>query len=168
MTSRPTTGPRTAPAPAVRGPAPAYRVLVTSSRTWRDHAAIYTRLDAIHAEHPDMTLMHGAAKEGGDAISDRWAILRGVPVERHPAQWRRYGKAAGYRRNTAMVQTRPDRCEAFIDVCAKPGCTEPMPHGSHGAEHCAHIADLAGIPVHPHRTFTPRPSVEQLALGEAP
>lgn len=171
MTGQMNTGPRTAPALAVRGSGPAYRVLITGSRTWKDHTPIHTALDGLLATHPGLVLVHGACAQGADAIADRWARLRGIPddrIDRHPAEWRRYKGAAGYRRNAAMVQAGAHVCLAYIDLCAKPRCDKPMPHGSHGAEDCARKADAAGIPVHPHRTWQPTPAPEQLTLGETP
>jgi SLOG family YspA-like protein len=121
------------------------RVLVTGSRTWRDGALIAEQLDTIHADHPDTVLVHGACAQGADAIADRWALRRGVTVERHPAEWRRYGRSAGFRRNAEMVQAGVDVCLVFIDVCRKRDCDDPKPHGSHGAFHCADLALTAGI-----------------------
>ncbi|OLT24353.1 hypothetical protein BJF79_13495 [Actinomadura sp. CNU-125] len=112
-----------------------YRVLVTGSRTWKGHGIIHAALDQLHAEHPDMVLVSGACNSGADAIAERWAILRGIPAERHPAEWRRYGRSAGPRRNTAMVATRPDEVVAFIRG------------QSAGASQCVRAAEAIGIPV---------------------
>jgi hypothetical protein len=125
---------RAAASSAARGPAP-YRVLITGSRTWRDHQPIHQALAEIHEEHPTMLLISGACAQGTDAIAERWAHLNGVPVERHPAEWTRYGKSAGPRRNAHMVQLGADLALAFI-------------HGnSAGATHCARLAEYAGITV---------------------
>lgn len=112
-----------------------YRVLLTGSRTWHAVAPIHKTLDALLAEHPDMLLVHGSCSQGADAIADRWATLRGVPVERHPAEWRRYGKSAGYRRNAEMVDVGADAVLAFVR------------DGSRGATHCAGLAEKAGLPL---------------------
>ena len=110
-----------------------YRVLITGSRAWRGHAIIHNALDTIRADHPDMLLVHGACPQGADAIADRWAILRGVETERHPAQWHRYRRSAGPRRNAEMVDLGADMCLAFIRA------------GSSGASHTADLAEAAGI-----------------------
>ncbi len=74
--------------------------------------------------------------------------MRGWQVERHPADWRKHGKAAGFRRNAEMVALGSDVCLAFLRPCSKPSCPEePKPHGSHGTKHCAGLAAEAGIPV---------------------
>src|SRR5262249_45255248 len=69
-----------------------------------------------------------------DAIADAWCRRHNIATEPRPADWDCYGRAAGMRRNTAMVATGPDECQAFI-----------RDH-SPGATHCADAADKAGIP----------------------
>lgn len=112
-----------------------HRVLVTGSRAWGGHAIIYAALDALLAENPDMVVVHGACAQGADALADRWAVRNWVSVERHPAEWRRYGRSAGFRRNADMVALGADVCLAFIRA------------GSSGATHTADLAEKAGIPV---------------------
>lgn len=110
-----------------------YRVLVTGSRAWRGHGIIHAALDELRTAHPDMALVHGACAQGADAIADRWALMHGVTTERHPAEWRRYGRSAGFRRNAEMVTLGADVCLAFIRA------------GSSGATHTADLAEAAGI-----------------------
>lgn len=114
------------------------RVLLTGSRTWGDATAITWALDAIYWSNciEPMVLVHGACPTGADAIADRWAVRASrVTVERHPADWERHGKRAGYIRNAEMVQLGADLCLAFIAG------------GSKGATHCAGLAEKAGIEV---------------------
>ena len=46
--------------------------------------------------------MHGSVR-GADQLADVIARGLGWTPEAHPADWARYGRAAGYRRNAAMV-----------------------------------------------------------------
>ena len=48
-------------------------------------------------------VFHGAAR-GADALVDRAARRLGLPVQAVPAQWARYGRSAGPRRNALMLQ----------------------------------------------------------------
>ncbi|MEU8334855.1 SLOG family protein [Micromonospora tulbaghiae] len=141
-----------------------FRLLVSGSRSWvrrtvsHDGLTIATVLneaatDAARAGCPGLIIVHGACLDGADKVADGWALERrrlGWPVrpERHPADWRRHDKRAGFVRNKAMVALGADRCVAFIDVCRKrsPACVAAGPHGSHGATHCADKAEQAGIP----------------------
>jgi hypothetical protein len=130
------------------------RILVTGSRGWSDARTVWTALDAVAAGAAQggirlLTVVHGAAK-GADELADRWVRTYGagdphVTAERHPALWQRYGKRAGVVRNELMVSRGADLALAFIAPCTDARCPDPKPHGSHGATHCAELADAAGI-----------------------
>jgi hypothetical protein len=113
---------------------PAYRVLVTGSRTWTDEEAIADVLTG-HWHDGNALLVTGACPRGADEIAERIWRSRGGLVERHPADWTT-GRDAGMRRNAAMVELGADVCLAFIR------------DGSPSATHAAHLAEQAGIPVH--------------------
>lgn len=118
------------------------RVLVTGSRTWDAPEIIVQALSEAWAVNPrgeEFVVIHGACPQGADAIADRvarsFARHCGWKIERHPADWERYGKGAGFRRNNEMVKAGADVCLAFIK------------DGSSGATHCVTAAARAGIPV---------------------
>jgi predicted Rossmann-fold nucleotide-binding protein len=48
-------------------------------------------------------VVSGAAK-GADTCGENWAIKHGIPVKQFPANWDKYGKSAGYRRNKQMAE----------------------------------------------------------------
>ncbi|MBQ9082997.1 MAG: DUF2493 domain-containing protein [Clostridia bacterium] len=48
---------------------------------------------------------------GADALGERYAQEHGFLIERHPAEWERFGRQAGPIRNRCMVQ-----CSDFI-IC---------------------------------------------------
>jgi hypothetical protein len=108
------------------------RILITASRTWTDVATVDQALKAVWGDGTAV-LVSGACPQGGDAISERiWESWGGV-VERHPAAWDIFGRAAGFRRNAEMVKAGADQCIAFIDK------------QSRGATHTAQLAERAGI-----------------------
>lgn len=124
-----------------------YRVLLTGSRTWSDEGVIHEVLSDLLFKHHAMTLVHGACPRGADQIADQWARqrnsrTRAVSVERHPADWKEHGRAAGIVRNAEMVKLGADVCLAFIQ------------DGSRGASWCATAADLAGIPTRRFERFS--------------
>jgi hypothetical protein len=123
------------------------RVLVTGSRDWDDRDAIDLALYGAYVELGSGTvLVSGACPTGADAIAEELWALRGLPVERHPADWKRWGKAAGSLRNQEMVDLGADVCLAF-----------PLPD-SRGTRHCMKAAERAGIPVH---VYAPTPAVRR-------
>lgn len=124
-----------------------FRVLITGSRSWTDEQAIRDALaSVISLQGPEnVTVVHGAASRGADAIADRVATSwgGGLTVERHPADWARFGRSAGFRRNADMVALGADLCLAFIL------------DGSPGASHTADLAEKAGIPTRRYERTSP-------------
>ena len=129
-----------------------YRILVTGSRSWPSPDRVCAELDAVLARTSSpLLVIHGACPAGADMFAAGWVHANrkrpwpGVSQERHPADWGR-GKSAGFSRNAEMVALGADLCLAFIAPCRGRPCRYSKPHGSHGADNCAYLAEQAGIP----------------------
>lgn len=59
-------------------------------------------------------LIHGNAR-GADKMAAEVAKELGWDVLAVPAEWDRYGRGAGHKRNQEMVKMKPDLCVAFWD-----------------------------------------------------
>lgn len=117
------------------------RVIVTGSRHWTDTQAIWDKLDWAATNYwvdprGGMIIVHGDAP-GTDVIAGEWTRLpwKRAIEEPHPADWDKYGKAAGPRRNQEMVDLGAELCLAF-----------PLGE-SRGTRDCMRRAEAAGIPV---------------------
>lgn len=88
-------------------------VQVTGDRNWTDKDRLKVALVALtSARRGDPhTLRHGAAR-GADTLFAEVAYDLGWIVERYPADWKTYGRAAGPIRNKVMVKAEPQ-----ADVC---------------------------------------------------
>lgn len=144
----------------------AFRVLATGSRAWPGEQAIWDALDgfwtgATAAGYGGLVVVHGAAK-GADLMAYRWVRERrggcgwAVSHEAHPADWS-IGKAAGVARNARMVRLGADVCLAFLAPCTDTKCRRQAAHDSHGATHCADLAERAGIHVERFRPVSAAP-----------
>lgn len=85
------------------------RVLVCGGRDYTDKVRMSRILSRHHISH----LIHGAAR-GADTLAAEWAISRNIPTSPYPADWDKYGKSAGYIRNSKMLKKgKPDLVIAF-------------------------------------------------------
>lgn len=110
------------------------RVLICGSRTWPSSQAIFNRI----AELPlGSIVVHGNAP-GADRQAHAYALLQGLSVEPWIAEWNKYGKRAGFLRNQAMIESKPDLVIAF------------QHRGSRGTQHTIDLARKYGIPVEVH------------------
>jgi hypothetical protein len=117
-----------------------YRVIATGWRDWpelrRDWVWLHLDESVLPPDGDRLVLVHGQCPKGGaDLWAEEWAHRRGFAVERHPADWDRFGKAAGPKRNSLMVSLGGDLCVAF-----------PGP-GSTGTWDCVRKAADAGMNV---------------------
>lgn len=110
-------------------------VILCGGRQYRLSPADRQQLDALHAQWHFSRVLSGGAP-GADTGGESWARGAGVPVQRVSAEWARYGRSAGARRNHAMVA----QCaEASGLVIAFPGGA--------GTRHCLALATRAGLQV---------------------
>jgi hypothetical protein len=131
-------------------PGTPFRLLLTGSRDWDNRPRLAHEMAATAGDLAYLSpvvLVHGACLTGADAIAAQEAAALGWAVEPHRANWARFGRAAGPRRNAEMVALGADICLCFAMPCSNPRCTVAEPHDSHGATDCADRAEAAGISV---------------------
>lgn len=107
------------------------KVLVCGSRDFRDHLAVIRRLDQFER---GTHIIHGGCR-GADQIAGTIANKLGMAVTEFPADWKNLGRSAGFRRNLAMLDEKPDLVVAF------------WKDGSTGTAHTVREAQKRGIPV---------------------
>ncbi len=82
------------------------RVVIAGCRDYNnyDEAKVYIDfcLSNIRKENKIIIVSGGAC--GADAIGERYAEENGFEVEKHPADWQRYGRSAGPKRNREMAK----------------------------------------------------------------
>jgi hypothetical protein len=122
------------------------KVLCTGSRSWTDRRIIH---EALHHLREGDVIVHGANGRydselrlwyGADVLVQQFALVHSIeqrPYPVTPAEWKKYGLAAGPRRNQHMYDAeRPDEVYAFR-----------MPGTSKGTDGMVKIALAGGTPV---------------------
>lgn len=115
------------------------RLLVCGSRDFFDEQFLCETLDFFASKNSVDVVIHGAAP-GADSLAGEWAEALGIHVEKFPADWNKYGRAAGPIRNKQMLREgKPDAVIAFI--------SKPL-ESSRGTANMVKISKEAGIQVY--------------------
>ena len=86
-----------------------YKVIIAGSRDFTDHALLCSFADEVLAGAEDIEIVSGGAR-GADALGERYAQERGYGLKVFPAEWNKWGRAAGAIRNGQMA----DYADALI------------------------------------------------------
>ena len=96
--------------------------LVAGSRGFNDYNRMKQELDAFLPKYEEITIVSGGAR-GADTLAERYAKERGCLLVVIKADWDKFGKSAGYRRNEAMhdyiKQFENRACVCFWDGTSK-------------------------------------------------
>lgn len=83
-----------------------YRVIIAGGRNFKDYLLLREKCD-FHLGNKmkdcHIIVLSGTAK-GADTMGELYASERGFQLEKHPANWRIHGKAAGMVRNKEMAE----------------------------------------------------------------
>lgn len=91
------------------------RVLVCGGRDFDDWDLLCGKLDEVCSrnDYQPLTIIQGGAK-GADFLGRVWAVYRHFDFIEYPADWKKFGKAAGHIRNQQMLdEGKPDLVVAF-------------------------------------------------------
>ena len=91
-----------------------FRVIIAGGRDFADYALLSEMMDDYLSKvTDDIFIVYGQAR-GADTLGERYAKEHGYQVSYFPANWNRFGKSAGYIRNTEMAKNA-DALVAFWD-----------------------------------------------------
>ena len=82
------------------------RVIIAGCRYYNNYEEAKVFIDFclsnIRKEN-EIVILSGGAR-GADAIGERYAEENGFSIEKYPADWEKYGRSAGPRRNRQMAE----------------------------------------------------------------
>lgn len=110
----------------------AKRLVVAGGRDFNDYKRVEEVLNQVR-QHFEFAVVCGKAK-GADTLGELYAKNNNLIIHYYPADWNKYGKSAGYRRNVEMAENA-EYLVAFWDG------------KSRGTEHMINIAAERGLKV---------------------
>lgn len=111
------------------------RVIIAGSRSVTSLKVVS---EAIAASGFTITQVVSGGARGVDTLGEIWAKNAGVEVVRFPAEWDRYGRSAGYRRNEVMAR----HADALVAV---------WDGSSSGTRHMIEYGRRMGLKVYVHK-----------------
>ena len=115
---------------------PNFKVIIAGSRGFSNYKLLYEKCNEILREKSkthNIVIVSGHAK-GADLLGERFSQDKDYDLEVFPANWKKFGKSAGFRRNEQMAEVA-DGLIAFWDG------------KSHGTKHMIDIAKDKGMDI---------------------
>lgn len=82
------------------------RIVIAGSRNYEDYDEAKQYIDSVIQKiGKDKIIIMSGGCRGADMLGERYARENGCLLERYPAQWDKYGKAAGIKRNMVMAES---------------------------------------------------------------
>lgn len=108
------------------------RLIIAGGRYFNDYQLLKRKVNELTKNHKVLEVICGEAT-GADSLGKKWAIENSITVKSMPPDWDKFGKSAGYRRNTEMANCATHLI-AFWDG------------KSRGTKHMIDIMDKKGLP----------------------
>ena len=93
------------------------KIIIAGGRNFDDYPKLCQVCDKILKKYSNIEIVSGAYN-GADLLGERYANERDYPIKQFPADWRRYRKSAGLKRNIEMA-AYADALIAFWDGKSK-------------------------------------------------
>ena len=90
------------------------KIAIVGSRSFND----YNYLEEEINKYNDITTLISGGARGADLLAENYATLNCVPIVVHKANWKKYGKSAGFIRNELIIKSA-DLVLAFWDGISK-------------------------------------------------
>lgn len=109
------------------------KVIIAGGRNFFNYEFLKMKCEVILHGKPIVEIVSGTAN-GADRLGERYAKEKGYTITQFPAQWDKFGKSAGYKRNQQMADYA-DCLIAFWDG------------KSRGTKHMIDIAKSKGLTI---------------------
>ncbi|RXP46194.1 DUF2493 domain-containing protein [Lutibacter sp. HS1-25] len=90
------------------------KIIIAGSRTFTDYKKLFEVCDLFLQDQTVIEIVSGAYNKGADKLGEKYAAKKGFQLTKFPADWKRYKRAAGPKRNQQMANYA-DALIAFWD-----------------------------------------------------
>lgn len=80
-----------------------FRVIIAGCRYYSDYETLKTYTDYVLSNIQEEIQIVSGCASGADSLGERYAREKGYSLMRFPADWGKYGRSAGIRRNKQMA-----------------------------------------------------------------
>ena len=108
-----------------------YKIIIAGSREFNDYKLLESKMDTIISKLTNIEIVSGTCY-GADQLGERYANQHNLQIKQFPADWNKYGKSAGYKRNVQMADYA-DMCVVFWNGISR------------GTKHMIDIAKSKGL-----------------------
>jgi predicted Rossmann fold nucleotide-binding protein DprA/Smf involved in DNA uptake len=89
------------------------RLIIAGGRDFDDYDLLCDKVSKFIGTEQNVTIISGLAR-GADTLGCNYALENGYPIEGFAAEWAKYGRGAGLKRNKLMAKSA-DSLIAFWD-----------------------------------------------------
>ncbi|REE80318.1 uncharacterized protein DUF2493 [Lutibacter oceani] len=111
------------------------KIIIAGSRTYTDYKKLSEVCDQFLQDQTDIEIVSGSYYKGADKLGEQYAKERGYKITQFPADWKRFGRAAGPKRNEQMANYA-NALIAFWDGASK------------GTKHMIDLAKSTGLKIY--------------------
>ncbi len=78
------------------------KVIIAGGRNFVDYDLLKSTCDYMLSKISNVEIVSGCSR-GADLLGEKYAEEAGFSIKKFPADWEKYGKGAGYKRNSEMA-----------------------------------------------------------------
>ncbi len=90
------------------------KLIIAGSRNFTNYKKLCEVCDQILQDQTNIEIVSGAYYKGADKLGEQYAKEHNYPIKQFPADWKRFGRASGPKRNEQMANYA-DALIAFWD-----------------------------------------------------
>jgi hypothetical protein len=79
------------------------KIIIAGSRNFTNYQKLKQECDKFLQDYKNIKIVSGAHYKGADKLGEKYASEKKIKIIKFPANWIKYGKAAGPKRNKQMA-----------------------------------------------------------------